>query len=898
MNISNRSNPNPKLPAGATFRRCALQVNPLSYGKYRGKKMAGDAAAHAQSIVDKSAELGIDVLAITNHHDVSEVPAFRAAAKGTGVRVFPGFEIASSEGIHVLCIYPRDESQERLNQNLGAFQLTDGLSKFGFVEVLATVRKQGGVSIAAHTVSGKGFFEVLEGQARMTAWRCEDMLAIQIPKSIDRLPVHVREIVRNQQSGYRRPFCTDNQAVAVVNARDVVTADDLINPAATCWIKMSDVTVESLRQAFLDPASRIRLNSDPEPGPHTEFLSMRWDGGFLGGTEFLFNENLNVLVGGRGAGKSTVIESLRYVLDLKPIGADAEHAHKGIVGEVLRPGTKVTLRVRSHHPSPTIYRIERIVPNPPVVRHEDGKISNLHPDQILNGVEVYGQTEISEIARNPDKRVALLARFMERDSATESSAGTGGTPLQKAELRRALESNRLAIVEVSKELAEVEESLGSLPGLEETLNRYREAGLEERLRERSLIAREEALLNSIPKRLESFGEALLQLRQSLPIDRTFLSDRALEGLPGANLIRPLGDAMKHLDERLAAIVTELDVTLRDADTQVAKVRANWTIHKDAIEETYQSILRDLKQSAVDGQAFIQLRDDIERLRPLRERQVALQRASGELIARRQALLVEWEELQANDGLRFGRAAQQVSQRLRGRVRVEVRVAADRVSLFQFLRERIGGQLKDTVEKLANAPDLSLREFATKCREGAEAIQKAYGLTPTQARRIADSDSALFMRMEELELRPKVFVSLNVSSTDNADWQALENLSKGQKATAVLLLLLLESDAPLVIDQPEDDLDNRFITESVVPRMREEKRNRQFVFSTHNANIPVLGDAEMILGMTASGEAAEGRGRVPIQHMGSIDAPKVRQVVEELLEGGRDAFERRRLRYGF
>ena len=890
VNTSSRSNRDPKLPAGATFRRCALQVNPLSYGRYRGKKVAGDAAAHARSIVEKSVQLGIDVLAITDHDDASGVPAFRAAAKGTSICIFPGFEIASSEGIHVLCIYASDESQERLNQHLGAFQIADGLSRFRFVEVLTTVREQGGVAVAAHAVSDNGLFDVLDGRARVAAWRCEDLLAIQIPKNIDQLPVHVREIVRNEQPGYRRPFRTDNQAVAVVNAMDVVTADDLADPAATCLIKMSDVTVESLRQAFLDPASRIRLNSDPALEHHTKFLSMRWDGGFLDGTEFLFNENLNVLVGGRGAGKSTVIESLRYVLDLKPVGADAEQAHKGIVHEVLRPGTKVTLRVFSHHANPAIYRIERIVPNPPVVRLADGQVSNLHPDQVLSGVEVYGQTEISEIARNPG--IALLARFMAKDSSGPSRKG------RKSHLRRSLEGNRLAIIEASKELADIDEHLGSLPGLEEMLNRYREAGLEERLRERSLVVREEALLNSVPERLEPFGEALLQLRQSLPIDRTFLSERALDGLPGADLIRPLDGAVKRLGERLAAIVAELEAALRDTDAEVAKARTNWTTRKDAIEEAYQSILRDLKQSAVDGQAFIQLREDIERLRPLRTRQVALQRVHGEHIAQRQALLAEWEELQAKDGLRLERAAQKVSQRLRAHVRVEARIAADRAPLFQFLREHIGGQLKDTLEKLANVPDLSLREFAAKCRDGAAALQKAYGLTPIQAHRIADADNALFMQIEELELGPEVPISLNVASADGADWKNLQSLSKGQKATAVLLLLLLESDAPLVIDQPEDDLDNRFITESVVPRMREEKRNRQFVFSTHNANIPVLGDAEMILGMTASGEAAEGRGRVPVEHMGSIDAPKVRQVVEELLEGGRDAFERRRRRYGF
>ncbi|MDW8470216.1 MAG: ATP-binding protein [Burkholderiales bacterium] len=127
--------------------------------------------------------------------------------------------------------------------------------------------------------------------------------------------------------------------------------DDLEEPSATCWIKMSAVGVEGLRQAFLDPGSRIRLNSDPVPEDHAEFVAIAWEGGFLDGASIHFNENLNVLVGGRGTGKSTVIESLRYVRGLEPLGEDARKAHEGIVRNVLRNGTKISLLVRSHRPN-------------------------------------------------------------------------------------------------------------------------------------------------------------------------------------------------------------------------------------------------------------------------------------------------------------------------------------------------------------------------------------------------------------------------------------------------------------------------------------------------------------------------------------------------------------------
>ena len=72
--------------------------------------------------------------------------------------------------------------------------------------------------------------------------------------------------------------------------------------------------------------------------------------------------------------------------------------------------------------------------------------------------------------------------------------------------------------------------------------------------------------------------------------------------------------------------------------------------------------------------------------------------------------------------------------------------------------------------------------------------------------------------------------------------------------SALLLLMLDSDAPLVVDQPEDDLEDQFTADGIVPRMRDGKRRWQFVFATRNVDIPVLGDAEFIVGLSAAGEA--------------------------------------------
>ena len=884
--------------SGAHFHKCALQVNPHHYsGTFRGQESGGSSFEYAQAIIAEAAALEVSVLAITDHNSVSSIHEFRTAAEGHQITIFPGFEIASSEGIHILCIYPPDTAAETLERFLGEFGIrstepSSDLSSEPFEKILQKVRTQRGITVAAHVTGSKGLFEVLEGQTCIRAWRNEDLLAIQIPGPVSALPDKVRQIVKNKNHDYRRSHAVGvERAVATVNAKDVAKPEDLHDPSATSWIKMSEVTIEGLRQAFLDPDSRIRLNCDTVPEDHVELLTLKWEGGFLDGAVIHFNPNLNALIGGRGAGKSTVIESLRYVLNIEPSGEDARSVHRAMMRHVIHSGTKITLRARVYRPAKREYVIERTVPNPPIVREENGELSKLSPRDILPHVDIYGQHEISELAKSPEKRTVLLARFVQFEESLSR---------QKESVRRGLQQTRKSIVDARTEIEQIDDHVATLPGLEETLVKYQEAGLEDRLREQSLLVREERLLASVPERISVFRECLDMLRQELPIDLAFLSEKSLEDLPGKEILVKASPLLEQLSRELEKSATLIENALNKADEGMDRVRSHWIDRKSEVESEYDKILRELHKSAVDGEEFIRLRREIEALRPLRDRRVMLERLEKESSEQRRALLAEWEDIKAQEVPRLDRAARRVNKALWGSVQVSVTAAGNREPLFDALKDEIGGRLSETIDQLGKAPDFSLPQFVERCRDGLEALRDGYSIPAAQADHLANAPRDTLMRVEELELPPTTDLELNTAAADDPPyWQALEDLSTGQKATAVLLLLLLESDAPLIVDQPEDDLDNRFITEVVVPRMREEKQRRQFIFSTHNANIPVLGDAELILGLTASGDA-DNRGNAVIspEHAGSIDALGVRELVEEILEGGKNAFETRRLKYGF
>lgn len=879
-------------PRGARFHRVALQVNPFEYVERHSKTSAhASEAEYNDAIVAACLKHQVEAIAITDHFRISSSVGLAKLARAAGIAVFPGFEAVSKEGIHVLCLFDPARPHKEIERIIGECGVLEErtespVGKLDVEELLAKAKDWDAVFVAAHTTSQQGgLLRKLSGQARKRVWRSPHLQAIAIPGPVNDLPQEVKTIVLCKGDYEREP------PVAVVNAGDVCGPTDLASPQSWSWIKMTDVTIDGLRQAVLDPLSRIRLASDPVPDEHTEFVAVAWEGGFLDGLSIHFSENLNVLIGGRGAGKSTIVESLRYVLGLEPLGDEARRLHDGIVRNVLQSGTKISLLACTRRPGASWYVIERTVPNPPVVKDSNGDVVDVQPLEILRGTEVFGQHEISELTKSEERLTRLLDRFVEYDDSLER---------RKSAIRRELARTRRQLVDAQQDLASVRERLGALPGLQDTLKRYRAAGVEERLREQSQLVREERVLTTAEERLTEARETLEQFERALTLDRAFLSDRSLEELPARDLLGSLSQSFGAFNDVVVSAAGSLRSEMVKLEQTIAAVREKWSVRQRKVTAAYEKILRELQKERVDGDEFIRLRRRIEELQPLRDRDQVVQRSIDELEQRRRNLLAEWDDLRTSEFQALQRAAKRVSKALERRIRITVRFSGDRTPLATLLKKRISGRMSETVESLMEEPDLSLRELASSARAGRDVLSARYKLAPAQAEKLAGAPAEVLMEVEELDLPPTTQIELNVAPEgERAQWQPLDDLSTGQKATAVLLLLLHDSSVPLVVDQPEDDLDNRFITEGIVPRMREEKRRRQFVFSTHNANIPVLGDAELILGLHASGEGGDrGHAEIPDRYVGSIDSEPVRGLVEELLEGGREAFEMRRRKYGF
>ncbi|WP_316158308.1 MULTISPECIES: TrlF family AAA-like ATPase [unclassified Bradyrhizobium] len=876
--------------SGARFYKCALQVNPFAYLARHAKQTPFKTEEdYNAAIVAVCLKEGIEVVAITDHFRVAASQGLAASLSIAGIDVLVGFEAASSEGVHLLCLFPGTTSKEELERVIGACGVTNlaaesPQSDKTCEQLLKIIPGYGGITIAAHACSPSGLLTTLRGQSRARVWRSPDLLAIALPGARSATPENCRNIIANKDPAHARP-----RAVAVVNANDVSEPKTLADPSSTTWIKMTKPSVEGLRQAFLDWESRIRLNSDPTPKAHTELIAVSWAGGLLDGQSLRLNECLNVLVGGRGAGKSTLIESLRYAFELPPKGDEAKRTHEGMIKSVLGSGAAVRVLIRSPLPSPQYYLIERIFGSRARIRNQAGELlQDVSAQSVFGNIEVYGQHEISELTRYPEKLAQLLRRFTE-------PAASGA--VAKAQLKEQLERSRSAIDTEIAEIERIEQALAALPSLKEHLKRFAAAGLDEKLKDKTLIDEEKRLFeqaSEIVEEAESLADDVLAAAET---DGALVGDDAKK-LPNGAILSKLNAVQTKLLQKIKAAGKSIEAAAAEASASVTKIAAEWAPKQKAAEEAYQQTLKKLKAEGHDAAKFVSYKDQVDRLKPKETELKARKKTLGQHQSTRRDLLAKWDGAKAEDFRELQRAAQRVSKRLKDRVRVTVRRSPSLQQLEAVVRKHVSGNINQALERLRMLDDLSLTDFGAAIIEGAPSLIKKYGFSQVSAEKIAQGGTSLALEVEECEIVPEAVLELNVGSEKAQTWKELDQLSTGQKATAVLLLLLLESDAPLIVDQPEDDLDNRFIVEVIVPTMREEKRKRQFVFSSHNANIPVLGDAEQIVGLTPVVEAGIEHATIPDELCGSIDTPAVKDLIKELLEGGQEAFELRREKYGF
>lgn len=872
----------------ARFWKCALQVNPAGYIAYRGQEHGLSEDEYNKQLLQICLDNDIKVVGLAGHGNVDSVDAMRNTLSEKGVVVFPGFEIASTEKTHFVCLFAENTIKTELDRYLGNLDLTDpgeGVrpSGLGAAELLKRVHNLGGFCYAAHVTLNKG---VLNSKLNHI-WTSVLLKAAQISGPVNDLPDNYRSIVLNKNSDYKR-----EKLIALINAKDVAKPDDLLDPKASCLIKMTRPCFASFKMAFLDPDSRVRLNSDISEEYYSRLEGIRFNGGYLDEIDIRFSEHLNTVIGGRGTGKSTLLECIRYVLDKAPTGKNARKQHDEILKENLgKEKGRIELVVRSSRRNGKRFIVSRRYGEPPIVRDAGGAVSNFTPADLLPNIEIYGQNEIYEIARNAETQLTLIDRFLPIELAD--------TQAKLGDVEKKLRDNKDRLLRARDALADDEEQMRQLPKMEEEARQYKELGLEDKLKQVPLLEREKQLSDRARNELTRVKDAMEALKDGLP-DTAFLSDATIESLPHREQLTALKtnlDALKTESLRLLEDLGKQLVKAEEAQTKgFQKLHQDITKDEEEIQEAFKKLPSSEGRSGREiGTAYQELLRGIEKVRPLKTRIETKKNLVRQLKKERGNLLADLSDIRAQRTGELQKAVKKLNRRLTGKLRLTIVPEGDRGALKRFLLDcDLEGIGEKRLAWVDTAEDLTPVTLVHRIRDGKDVLLKEpWGCTPVVADALIRLSPAQLLDMEMLTLPDTISIDLNVSHVGET-FRALDKLSTGQQCTAILHLLLLENPDPLIMDQPEDNLDNAFIAERIVTELRASKIHRQFLFATHNANIPVFGDAEWIGILSSTNEGAT----LPDQFQGSIDLAELRDKAAEILEGGRSAFIQRKEIYGY
>ena len=634
------------------------------------------------------------------------------------------------------------------------------------------------------------------------------------------------------------------------------------------------------------PAARKR--KDGSHHPHHRILSIEVEGGFLDGTRLEFSDGLNCIIGGRGTGKTTVLEFIRYILGMMPDVNDSRPRAKAIEGHVrgnLGSGT-IYLEVETKHG--TRYRAERPWGDDVQVLDRDGEPVPVSLDRdLVFKADIYSQNEREEIATTPRFQLSLIDRFAEeeiREVETEIARAKRQVQDSAAELRmiegRIREAEEVVpeIDVVGKRLQELQVADGADAGLINAAHSHKAL----RGRESAALGDLRHAINDARATIRRQGEHVAEAC-SAPLIADFR-----EG-PNAALFEEVEGLMASFVDTYRAETKRLENQGQAVLDQLAVLSEQLAGDHARQEQQYRELV---------AQSDAERQHAAERA-SLQKRHLSLTRAQHDLSGLRQKhkaietrhrnLMGEFSTLRDKRFALRKEVADRLSQALAPMVRVSVRQAGDRSSYETVLKEMLKGcglQYMRPVMRIVET--VSPEELSRLVRKGDSArLAEDAGLGEDQASRILShlKASDQLSGLETVDLEDEPLIELK----DGADYKNSAGLSTGQRCTVILPILLLQSERPLLIDQPEDNLDNAFVYDTIVRNLQEAKGGRQLIFATHNPNIPVLGEADRVFVFSSDGR----KGRVT--HTGRVD--EVKDQVEHLLEGGKEAFVLRMQRYG-
>ncbi|WP_261398131.1 TrlF family AAA-like ATPase [Pseudomonas sp. DR48] len=841
-------------------------------------KYAGDDSFYNSNYVDALESANIRLGVITNHNkfDFDEFKALRKTALKKGIALLPGVELSVNDGangIHTLVVFSDEwiDEHDYINPFLTSafegktpvqYEQENGRSSWSLLE---TIRKLESYHrdfflVFAHVEAPSGLWAELDG-GRLTDLGQNEFFR--------RRTLAFQKVRTHDGAGKDKPSRTKIQSwlqswyPAELEGSDPKCIDE-IGRGKTSYLKLGELSFGAVKFALGDPVARVANEQPIHQGSHIR--SIHFDGGILDRQTLHFSSELNTLIGIRGSGKSSILEAVCYALDI-PRGEKAQDTKykDELIRHTLGSGGKVTLTACDIYGQEfTISRIFREAPNV----YLDGK---LQPgvsirETVLRRPIYFGQKDLSSTGEGFE--TDLVEKLV-------------GEKLRM--LREEIETQRQRVRDAAQRwlkltnTAELKRDFGTqLNDANFRLSKFAEYGVADKLQKRLGFQQDATALVRMDERVDNFilalGSLIAEHEDELRNATSYVSKQnpgffAAYYAEFSKLVAKV-DQLKQIEQEVLAVAARLKAKQGEFEGASQSL-------KEEFAQVERQLAQELKQTGMTA-----IRPDdflVQQQRKTKAEQMleALAKQESQQISIRDAMFAEIDKLNGLWLHEFNTIKAELDRVNAGHtaLQIEADFKGDKEAAISFMQQLFkGSNIRETTLRAVME---NYADFGGLLRTLPEALFKA-GSTPEVFEKTFMQNLAEFITWQV----PNRFVI-------RYRGKELKHHSLGQRASALLLYVLSQrQNDVIIIDQPEDDLDNQTIYDDVIKLLREMKPYTQFIFATHNANFPVLGDAEQV-------QACQYQDEKVATKSGSIDARPVQEAIINIMEGGQEAFNRRK-----
>ncbi|HCI56066.1 MAG TPA: hypothetical protein PKI14_11475 [Fervidobacterium sp.] len=819
--------------------------------------------------VKKLADEDIGIAVITNHNkfDLGEYKVLRRKAKREDILILPGIELSIKEGkhgIHCLIVFNPDEwlvnGETHIEDFLTAAFLgidnrenENTTCNFDMPKLLDELDKlsKDYFIVFAHVDQDSGLFNECDGGLIKSLSKKHNfgnrVLGLQKARNRDNL-----ENFR-QWTGYE---------LACVEGSDPKSISDIGKGKHKTYLKVGDLSFQVVKFALQDYHDRV--SSTKPKIAHGYVKSVSYLGGKLDGITIPFSSSLNTIIGIRGSGKSAILETLRYAFNL-PAVIDSQYKDD-LVKHILGSGGEVTVNVVDSHGDE--YKIKRLVGEKPYLLDKNNEVINLPLDTVINNPLYFGQKDLS--FTNKGYEFELLEKLV-GNKLDEHQQSLN-------EINKTIEEDIRAYLGFENISKQIEILEGKNNALNINIDKFKENGVDKKLEKQAsykadlreinnLIETIEGLLNKVKTVYDEFEKKEFRISQ---YESRYNEDLMIDVQKTHTEIFSEFSKVKH------SIVT------------IDKGLARLNEYKDTLDGRIQSltnefagIMREIGDETTDPEKYLEYieehAENVKKIEELREKNSS----KGNLETK-----IKTSFKKRND--RLGEIFQEYDSESdkinhsQTELQIDIHFKGDKESFVESMQENFKGTgiSRTKYERLSEEFSDYSGIYEDYLFNDGSTIQDF--LTINEYAKISEMLSKNYAELIYIPTPNLVEIYYHD--------KLLEKHSVGQRASAIILLILSQKENDLIIiDQPEDDLDNQVIYREVISTLKERKSDIQFIFATHNANIPVLGDAERII------STEYGSGKINIE-LGNIDYPDTHRKIVDIMEGGAEAFKRREMIY--